>query len=239
MLMLVASGTRCRSEHREYVSLLKTREKIAALHQAQHNIITLMKNVVFAAHNPGVRPQFEDLPTVEAQLRTYISSAFAPLEWPDHFAPLPMTRLYLAALYLEQVKLMPALRLALQGTLMSHCRSGPGWVNEMMDLMSILIVTGNIPPDSPLYQVDGFPPMGDTHAVTYGYLYEVCKEAGKVFGGDSAYTKAICDMFANLVSKKPDARPGSKEFAAEFEKGQKKVLAWAGVPEEFGVKLRA
>jgi hypothetical protein len=197
-----------------------------------------MRNAVWAANYPGMNPQFEDLTTIEAQLRTYASNVFANSEWPGHIAPLPMTRMYLAALYLDQEKLVPALRLALQGKLMSRCKSGPDWVNEMMDLMSILIVAGNIPPDSLLYQAKGFPRMDDTHAVTYGYLYEVCKETGTAFGGDSKYTMAICDMFAGLLAKKPDARPGSKEFRGEFEGGQKKVLAWAGVPEEFGIALR-
>ncbi|KAK0620876.1 hypothetical protein B0T14DRAFT_481979 [Immersiella caudata] len=229
--------TRCKSERKEHVALLKSSKNLAALHQAQRNIITLMKNAVWAANHPGRNAQYEDLATVEAQLRTYTSNVF-PSNWPDHIAPLPMTRMYLAALYINEEKLVPALRLALQGKLMSRCKNGPDWVNEMMDLMSILIVTGNIPPDSPLHQAGGLPTMDDTHAVTYGYLCEVCKEAGTAFGGDSKYTKAICDMFAGLLAKKTDARPGSKEFGQEFEEGQKKVLAWAGVPEKFGIALR-
>ncbi|KAK4445990.1 hypothetical protein QBC34DRAFT_305746 [Podospora aff. communis PSN243] len=228
---------RCRNEHKEHVSLLKTSKNIAALHLAQRSLITLMKNAVWAANHPGMNAQFEDLATIEAQLRIHTSNVFTNSEWPGHIAPLPMSRMYLAALYLDQEKLVPALRLALQGKLMSRCKSGPDWVNEMMDLMSVLIVAGNIPPDSPLYQAEGFPTMDDTHAVTYGYLHEVCKEAGTAFGGDSKYTKAICDMFAGLLAKKPDARPGSKEFAVEFEEGQKRVLAWAGVLEEFGITL--
>ncbi|KAK0641951.1 hypothetical protein B0T16DRAFT_516523 [Cercophora newfieldiana] len=231
--------TCCRVEHKEQVALLKTRQRMAAFKQTQRSIVTLMRNAVFVASNLDTQPQFEDLTAIETRLKTYTKTAFAPAEWPDHFEPLPMARRCLATLYINQEKLVPALRLGLQGKLMSRCVGGPDWVNEMMDLMSILIVAGNIPPDSPLYQDKGFPTMHHTHAITYGYFYKVCEEAGKVFGYDSAYTKSIRETFSRLIERKPGARPGSREFAAEFEEGQKRVLAWAGVPEEFGLTLSA
>lgn len=200
-------------------------------------MITLMRNAVHAAKNPNTMPQFEDLTAVGTQVRTYAKNAFAPTEWPEYIMPLPTARMYLATLCINAEKLAPALRLALQGKLISRCRSGPDWVNEMMDLISILIVAGNIPPDSPLYKDKGFPTMEETHAVTYGYFYEVCNEAEKVFGHESKYTELLGETFSKLVERKPGAKPGSKEFVAEFEEGQKKMLAWAGVPEEFALTL--
>jgi len=243
-LMVCLLGLRCRSEFKEGISLLKNRpfkknsDRANLLGVIQRGIISTMKDFVLAAKYPGLHPEFEDLNTCEIRLRSQTNNAFDGYDWPDHLEPLPASRMCLAALYLEQEKLAPALRLAFQGKLMSRTPIGPEWVNDMMDLLSILIVAGSIPPDSPVFQDKAFPTTDDTRVATYGYLYEVCKTAGNAFGGDSKYTAAIYEMFAGMVSKSY-ARPGSKEFAMEFEAAQKKMLAWAGVKEELGLRLGA
>ncbi|KAL2017321.1 hypothetical protein VTK56DRAFT_2294 [Thermocarpiscus australiensis] len=235
----VCECKRCKSELREQVTRLGSSDKFPALHQAQREILDLIKNAVTASRYPGVYKTFEDLPAVETQLRTMTSRAFHQSDsypnfspWPDHMDPLPLARLSLAMLYLAQDKPAHALRNALRGKLLSRRGrgGGPGWVNEMMDVLTVLIAAGSLPPDAPAFEDKSFPSVEDIRAVAYGYAYEACREAGLAFGGDAEYTRGICDMFASMVAKKPGARPGSREFGVAFEVAQGKLMAWAGIP---------
>ena len=119
---------------------------------------------------------------------------------------------------------------------MNRLRNGPEWVNFMMDMVKVLIAAGSLTPDK--IEDNTFPRPLDIKTVAYGYAYETCKEAGKAYGGDSEYTKAICEIFSKMTAQKVTGqRPGTAEFEKEFEEAQMKLMAWAGVAEGWGVVL--
>ncbi|KAK3318085.1 hypothetical protein B0H66DRAFT_477139 [Apodospora peruviana] len=228
--------TRCKSEEKEHKMVsVKNNTQISTFHKTQRDMLDLMKSAVLASRYPGLHPTFEDLGGIETQLRTIARRAFPASHWPDHIEPLPSARLSLAALFLAQNKPIPALRNALRGKLMSRRRSGPEYVNELFDVVMVLVTVGSLPPDAPVFDDASFPAVGDIRTVSYGYFYEMCKEAGTVFGGDATYTMTICGMFAAMVAKKADAKPGSKEFEKEFEVAQVKLMNWASIPTAYGI----
>ncbi|AEO67295.1 uncharacterized protein THITE_2144701 [Thermothielavioides terrestris NRRL 8126] len=229
------SCARCTSELAEQRALLGGSRDLGPLHQAQRQIRDLLRSAVRASKHPGIYPDLDDLPTVETRLRTITATA-SP--WPDHLEPLPAARLSLALLYLDQGKPIPALRCALKGKfLSSRSRGGPEWVNEMMDVVKVLVVTGCLRPDEAAFEDKTFPELDDIRAVTYGYVYELCREASRAFGGDVNYTKGICGMCTALMAKKAGPRPGTKEFREEFDAAQEKLLTWAGIEVAKGVVL--
>lgn len=232
MISKLDPGDRCKSELKEQRSLLGNDTKLPALHQAQRNIISLISSAVRASKYPGVYPNYDNLATVETKLRTIMAVAFPPDKpWPEHMEPLASARLSLAMLYLQQGKPIPALRNALKGRLFSVRRDiGPDWVNEMVDLVTVCIVAGSLPPDAAALEDKTVPSLEDIRTVTYGFLLAACHGALKAFGGESEYSKGIQEMMGVMVAKRPGVTPGTKEFAAEFEPAQARVLAWAGVP---------
>lgn len=208
---------RCKTEKKEQAGLPTT------LAATQRSILTLMNAAAQACRSPGHNTHLEDLENVETQLRTMTS------KWPSHQDPLPSARLTLANLYVGRDKIPPALRLGLQGMIWSRRERGPEWVNDMIELISVLLVAGNLAYGKALAGQKGFPTLDDLRTVVYGYLYEVCKEASRAFGGDSGYTMAIGDMFAKLMGEMGRVRPGMPEFKEDFEETQERVLAWAGI----------
>lgn len=120
---------------------------------------------------------------------------------------------------------------------MSRRRSGPEFVIEMMGLVYVLLTIGTLPPDSAIFTDKSLPAAPSLCTATCGYLYEACKEAGKAFGGDSAYTKGICDIFAEVLAKKPGEKPGSEEFAKQFATAQAGLTDWAAIPTSYRLIL--
>ncbi|KAK4098124.1 hypothetical protein N658DRAFT_477635 [Parathielavia hyrcaniae] len=230
--------TRCKAELREQRSLLGDSNKLPMLHEAQRNILSLIRKAVHASKYPGIFPDHEDLATLETRLRTATSSAFpAGTPWPAHMEPLPSARLSLAIIALKQGKPVPALRNVLKGMLLSNRKTNePEWVNEMMDVVDVLMTAGSLPPDAAAFEDKSFPAVGEIRIVTYGYLWAMSKAAISVFGGGALYAKGVCQLMAAVLAKKKSgATPGTKEFyEAEYQPAQKKLLAWAGVPDGEG-----
>ncbi|KAK4155397.1 hypothetical protein C8A00DRAFT_42028 [Chaetomidium leptoderma] len=230
---------RCKSEIREQRSLLGGSNELSPLHQAQREVLGLINSAVRASNYPGIYAALEDLPAIETGVRTITAGAFPPEKpWPEHMEPLPSARLALAMLYLGQGKPVAALRNALKGKLLStRTDGGPDWVNEMLDVVTVLIVAGSLPPDAPAFADTDFPSVDDIRNVAYGYLLKVSQRARKAFGRDSEYARGISSMAVTMAAKKAGAVFGGEEFVVEFEPAQRKVLAWAGVPEENGICL--
>ncbi|KAK0715961.1 hypothetical protein B0H67DRAFT_445171, partial [Lasiosphaeris hirsuta] len=230
-------GVRCKSEEKHISSLMKSNNgSLKSFTLAQDNIRRLVQSARKACEHPGAYPKFEDLASIETQIRTITTGTFSASKvWDGGLEPLPRARLALAGLYMNQGKLPSALRLALQGILMSQWRSGPIWVNDVMDVLCVFILIWSSELDSPIFRVKNFPTMGDCCAVAAGYFYMVCKESNKAFGGSAKLTESLNDSFSGLISKKPGAKPGSAEFADEFNKAQANMLAWASIPKEMGI----
>ncbi len=233
------SGARCLSELKEEKDRLnRDPAKVEILHEVQSNMAELMSSAVLAVKNPGLYPTFEDPDAIHRKLLLLARRAFAGDEWfPDHMDPMPSTRLCLAELYLRREKLVVALRLILQGKLCSRRRTGPDFVNEMFDVLRALTMVGNLPATAAEYSNPAFPGKEQVQTVIYGYLLEMCKAAGKAFGGDAKYSMAIGDWFAHMASMAGDPQPGSKGFREKFEPAQGKLLAWAGIDEAKGIVL--
>jgi SET and MYND domain-containing protein len=232
-------GNRCKSELKEARTLLGDSNKLSVLHQAQREIVKLISSAVRASTYPGVYHSLDDLSTVETRLRAIVADVFPPdKRWPEYMEPLPSARQSLSMMYLGQGKAVPALRNALQGTLLTtrkHHR--PEWVNEMVNVVTTLIMTGSLPPDTPVFEDETFPTVEEIRSVTYGYLFVLYDTARKVLGTEVEYTKAINEMVVGIISKKQGSQPGSHQFADAFEPAQRKMLAWAKVPEEKGLKV--
>ncbi|KAK4183159.1 hypothetical protein QBC35DRAFT_544612 [Podospora australis] len=231
--------TRCKNEYKERKECVKTLGdgKISTLEKAQEQMLSLINA---ASSSQGMMSKgYDDLGKVETALRTIMRDALPVSHWPAHIEPLPMVRQTLAALYTSQKKYADGLRNALKGKLMSCRRDGPEWVNEMADVILIILETGCQlnEPSSPLLEDRTFPPAEDLQTVTYGYLYEMCREAGTIFGGDSEYAKAIINVFTPMVGKMTGDRPGSKEFAKAFEEAQGRLLQWANVTSHYALVM--
>jgi SET and MYND domain-containing protein len=181
--------------------------------------------------------------TVETKLRTIMANALpasSDKSWPEHMEPLPSARLSLAMIALKQGKPVPALRNVLRGKFLTTRQiDGPEWVNEMMDVVTVLMVGGSLPPDAAAFEDKSFPAVEDIRTVTYGYLWAMVRGAERAFGKGVGYVRVVRELMgAVLGKKKGGAAPGSREFwEREFEAAQGKVLGWAGVPVERGVKV--
>ncbi len=225
------TGPRCNFELAEQVSIFKTGTKLTAFYQAQREIRTLVSSAVRAAKYPGVYPNLDDLSAVETRLRTIIAGP--GVSWPETMEPVPSARLSLAMLYLGQGKPVPALRNAIKGRFItSRQELDADWVNEMLDLVTVLIVAGSMAPDSAAFEDKTFPPLDDIRAVTFGNLVALCQGATNVFGGDSEYAKAMQNMLGVMLAKKPRSKMGTQEFADEYAPANLRVLDWAGVVDK-------
>jgi SET and MYND domain-containing protein len=213
------------------------------LHGAQREILFLVRKAIHASNYPGIYPDYEDMSTVETKLRTILANAFpADMPWPEHMEPLPSARLSLAMISLKQGKPVPALRNVLKGKfLTTRLVDGPEWVNEMMDVVTVLMVAGSLPPDAAAFEDKSFPAVENIRTVTYGYLWAMARGAERAFGKEAGYAKGARELMGAVLSKKKGgAAPGSREFyEGEFRAAQGKVLAWAGVPEEKGIEVLA
>jgi SET and MYND domain-containing protein len=213
-----------------------------ALQRASRDILNLIQRTDSAIKHPEIYRDFEGLGAVEKQLRTITACALpeASLPWPDDMDPLPLARLNLAMMYLDQGNTVQALRHSFQGKLVSRRRNGgPDWVNEMIAVVGLLIVLGSRPPTAAALADKAFPSKHDILTVAYGYVCEVCRAAVKAFGSGSEYTKVVVTMMTEAMVKKPDAKPGTKEFKEQFEAAQGRIRTWAGVPAEYAVVLSA
>jgi hypothetical protein len=233
------TGNRCKSELKEARTLLGDSNKLSVLHQAQREIVKLTSSAARASNHPGVYHSLDDLSMVETRLRNIIADVFPPdKRWPEYMEPLPSARQSLSMMYLGQGKAVPALRNALQGTLITtrkHHR--PEWVNEMLNVATTLIMAGSLPPDDPAFEDEAFPTVDEIRSVAYGYLFVLYETAREVFGTEVEYTMSINEMVAGIIKKKQGPEPGSVEFADVFEPAQRKMLAWAKVPEEKGLRV--
>lgn len=221
------------------MALVRDRQKLSVIHDAQRNMMTVISGAVEAFQRPGVFPQHEDLHMVEARLRTVANSVLpmASVRWPEDMDPLPAARLTLAMLHFRRGQRALALRNALRGKLVSRRRAGPEWVNEMFDVNGVLLRAAGVHNEPAGSADEKLPSQDDLRTVVYGYLYETCREAAKAFGGQAEYTRRICDMFATMVERIPGPRPGSREFGAEFVAAQRRLMAWAAVPEKYAISL--
>ena len=219
--------------------MLGDSNKLSVLHQAQREIVKLISSAVRASTYPGVYHSLDDLSAVETRLQSIVADVFPPdKRWPEYMEPLPSARQSLSMMYFGQGKAVPALRNALQGTLLTtrkHHR--PEWVNEMVNVVTSLIMAGSMPPDAPVFKDEAFPNVDEIRCVAYGYLFVLYDTARKVFGTEVEYTKAINEMVAGIIGKNQGPEPGSEQFADAFELAQRKMLAWAKVPEEKGLKV--
>jgi SET and MYND domain-containing protein len=233
------TGNRCKAELKEQSSLLKGTEKLSTLPRHQQDIVQLIGAAIKASKYPGVFPDFEDPAAVETKLRTITVNAFpAGKHWPEHMEPLPSARLSLAMLYLEKGQPVPALRNALKGQLLSIRKKGPEWVNDMMDIITILIVAASLPPDSPAFKDKKFPPATDLQNVTLGYFVAAAYEASGMFGSGAEYAKGISHMTSVMGAQKGPPLPGTKEFIEVFVPAQRRLLEWAGIPEGDAIVIR-
>ncbi|KAK0741997.1 hypothetical protein B0T21DRAFT_360516 [Apiosordaria backusii] len=231
--------TRCKAEIKlqKHLIAVDGETSMATVRKTQLSILDLMKSAVTASKYPGVYKDFENLSVVESQMLTFMQSAFPNIGWRADLDPVPMARICLSVLYLDQGKPSQALRNAFRAQFTGgRRRTGPDAVNILVDIVHILMAAGCLPPDSPILKDTSFPSLMDISNVTYGFLHEACKEAGDVFGGDCEYTKAIGDLFAKMMGKLPSgsSRPPEEEFAQEFEVSMKKLLEWAGIGTERG-----
>ncbi len=223
------SGPRCNFELAEQVTVFKTGPKLKAFCQAQREIRTLISSAVRAAKYPGVYPNLDDLAAVETRLRTIIASP--GVSWPETMEPLPSARLSLAMLYLGQGKPVPALRHAMKGRFVNSRQNlDAEWANDMLDLVTVLLVAGSMAPDSPAFGDKSFPSLEDIRAVTYGNLVGLCQGANKVFGGESEYAKGLQNMLGVMLAKNPGPKLGTEEFAKAFTPANTRLLEWAGLP---------
>ncbi|KAK4175265.1 hypothetical protein QBC36DRAFT_355247 [Triangularia setosa] len=226
--------TRCKAEIKLQKRMVAGdgETSMATLRKAQLSILTLMKSAVTASRYPGVYKDFENLSVVESQMLTFMKNAFPNIDWRADLDPVPMARICLSVLYIDQGKPSQALRNAFRGQFTGGPRrTNPDAVNILVDMVHTLMAAGCLPLDSPVLKDTSFPTLLDISNVTYGFLHEACKEAGEVFGGDCEYTKAICDLFAKMMGKLPSgsSRPPEEKFAKEFEASLKKLLEWAGI----------
>ncbi|KAK3352859.1 hypothetical protein B0T25DRAFT_501251 [Lasiosphaeria hispida] len=231
---------RCKNEEKHISFLLKGNDKISvgAFNQAQDDIRQLVQSARNACEYPSTRPKFEDLASIETKIRTITRGIFSASEgWNDGLEPLPRARLALAGLYMNQGNLSCALRLALQGISMSQWRNGPIWVNDMMDVLCVFILIWGSELDAPIFRNKTFPTREDCCTVATGYLFMVCNESHKAFGGCAKLTESINNVFHGLITKKPGAKPGSTEFADEFNKAQANMLTWASISKERGISI--
>jgi len=223
--------------------------------EAHNKILDLMAHAVGVLKELRPDGSASDLDEVMKKLDA-ITSAFFPSGWPDDVEPLPAARLSMALLYLGRNRPEVALRLALQGALWARSRSGPFWVHDLMDVFPILLVTGSLDPDFWLFKEQDkaddsdtdaaetkatsakFPSTEDSQNVAYGYLREACREAFKIYGSDSNYCRGLLEMYLSMATKKRGVKVDSQEFVEEFQASQKRLLAYAGVPEERGVVLQ-
>lgn len=218
--------------------MLRGTEKLSTLPRYQQDIVQLIGAAINASKYPGIFHDYEDPAAVETKLRTITVNALPPgKDWPEHMDPLPAARLSLAMLYLEKGQPVPALRNALKGQLLRARKKGPEWVNDMMDVITILIVTASLPPDSPAFQDKIFPLPTDLQNVTLGYFVAAAQEANNMFGAETEYAKGISHMTSAMSAQKEPPLPGTKEFIEVFVPAQRKLLEWVGIPEENAIVI--
>ena len=196
-----------------------------------------MASAALAATNPGLHPEFEDPDAVQHKLLTLARQAFSGSEWwPDHLDPMPAARLCLGMLYTLKDRFPVALRNVLKAKLLSRRGIGPDWVIEAMEVVRVLILVGNLPPEAPEFSNPAFPSKWGIQNLVYGYLLEVCKHANVIFGGDTLFAKAIAAMYSTMALM-ADPSPGTVAFEKEFDDAQRKLLAWAGIDAAYGIQL--
>jgi hypothetical protein len=194
-------------------------------------------DAVLAAHNRGTRKQYEDPDKMANDVNSLRRATF-PKEngWPDHLNPMPKTNSTIAWLYEKKDLLLPAVRHALCATLLGGYRSGPDFVNLLCDLTQFLARIAAEAPDAPVFQVANFPILWHIQTVVRGYGLVLVQAASSVCGGQTGFTLDVCDWFA-MMNEGAHPMPGTPDFGPAFETAQKKLLAWAGIEEEFGVVL--
>ena len=141
-------------------------------------------------------------------------------------------------LYLEKGQPVPALRNGLKGQLLSSRKKGPEWVNDMMDIITILIVAASLPLESSAFKDKKFPPSSDLQNVTLGYFVAAAEEASGIFGSEAEYAKGILHMTSVMSAQKEPPLPGTKDFIEVFVPAQRKLLEWAGIPEKNAIVIR-
>jgi hypothetical protein len=232
---------RCTEELKERMKLLgkgDTATKSETLIMAQRDILDLIRSAGSAVTKPGMHKGFEDLGKVESKLRWIISGAFPTSHWPDELEPLPSARMALGVLHVKCGELLEALRLMLRGCMLGkrdRVACGAEWVNEMVDLTSVLLALGGTPAAAEVFEDIALPDRNEVRTVAGGYLFEMSKTARRIFG-DAKYSKAI-DQWYEMVLTAQRAPPGSEDFDVAFRRAQAKLLLWAGVDKYSGVKI--
>lgn len=230
-------GKRCESETKEERQLVaKGKTTLKVLRKAQESMKKKCDTAILAAHNSGVRKQYEDAEKMELEVHSLTRATFPGGEWPEHLNPMPKTRTVVAWLYEKQGLLLPAVRNALCATLMGQYRSGPDWVNLLCDLTQFMGHIAAEAPDAPVFQVTNFPILWHFQTVVRGYGLVLVKDAASVYGGQTGFTLDICDWFA-MMNEGAHPMPGTPEFEPAFKDAQKKLLAWADIDEKYGIVL--
>lgn len=113
---------------------------------------------------------------------------------------------------------------------------GGGWigfnvVNILVDIIYVFIVVSCLFFDFFVFKDVLFFLWVDISNVMYWYFYKVCKEVGKVFGGDCEYIKVIGGLFVKMVVGLfvGVSRLLEEDFMEEFEGLLRRVVEWVGV----------
>lgn len=192
---------------------------------------------MLAAHNRGTRKQYEDPERMANEVKSLACATFSKKNrWPDQLNPMAKTHSTMAWLYEKKDLLLPAVRHALCATLLGGYRRGPDFVNLLCDLTQFLARIAAEAPDAPVFQIANFPILWHIQTVVRGYGLVLVKTASHVYGGQTGFTLDVCDWFA-MMNEGARPMPGTPEFGPAFGEAQKKLLAWAGIEEEFGIEL--
>ncbi|KAK3323364.1 hypothetical protein B0T19DRAFT_442861 [Cercophora scortea] len=234
---------RCAEEDKEIRALAESGgTTLGEFTRAQVSLDILLNNTRSAAATPNIYPPgFSDCNYVE---QTLVELATEPMrigEWPGHIDPMPSVRLTLGGLMVGQGQVSRGTQYALRGKLVCRRRSGPSWVNEMIELtMHSLAAYSVQDSDSPEFADPRVPTTRDADILLCGYLYRVRSEAVKWFGVGTDFYTRVQDLFnATTEGRNLVHRLDSAEFEKEFTVAQEKFLKWAGIPAEFGIRLRS
>ncbi|KAK4142532.1 uncharacterized protein C8A04DRAFT_13120 [Dichotomopilus funicola] len=238
------SGSRCSLDLHAQRTICNTPDCVSRFYQAQVDMFVALRQYLKASHYSAdsgwVRHDVAALEVRIDVIRASVAVSPAGHPWPDDLEPMPEMHQKLAMLYLEQGNPLSALRCALRGCMLRFHRHGPEWINSMRDvMMPVLLTVGAMPADAPAFQRDpswDLTPT-DIQTVTYGYIHEVAREAQTAFGMDSEYAGSL-DSLSSSSAGRTGLRIWTRSFVEEeYEPAQRKLLAWAGVPLDYGVKM--
>ncbi|KAF3767117.1 SET domain-containing protein [Cryphonectria parasitica EP155] len=237
-MFITCNCHKCKDEMAEHVAAAVDRQDhLAKFKQGQLDLLKLGEDAERAfsrSHTVKSCISFQD------QIGNIIEKSFPGGHWPHHIEPLPSIYRTLGSMY-RDMHYVVGLEFVLKGTIYVRDHSGPGWTNDVVNLVKFMFFVAQAA-DNEMKWVGAVKnsellERSTMRDVARAYLSIACLDGKHTFGMESKFVRALYKWAGDSIDYPGDLGIHTEGFRERFKDSQERLLTWAGMKAECGLRL--